>query len=165
MKNIASLIVVMATLLTGINVFAGSPAHPIKPVKKPAATTHAFSVDETQANAALSELDALEQHVLNNSGTTLEDVQATRPDLTEHLQLSETASVLSPNNTNTSIAGIPPFFWGFLLSFIGVLIVHFTNRDVLDTQMAIYGALTALGMVIFYFILRYFSPIFGSDTL
>lgn len=165
MKNIAFLIVLLVSLSFGSRVLAGSPAHPIKPQKATTTTTHAFSANDAQADAELSDLDALEQHVLTNEGTSLATVQATRPDLTANLNISTTTSPTSVQATNTHVAGIPPFFWGFFLSFIGIIIVHFTNRDILDTQMALYGALTMVGLVLFYFILTFFSPIFSLRTL
>ncbi len=83
------------------------------------ATQPAMVMNEQNINAEFEKLNKLEQYVSTHEGTTLEDVKDT--ELTKDLNLDT-------NVTNTVAAGelplnIPAFWWGCVLSWVGVWVV------------------------------------------
>jgi hypothetical protein len=114
------------------------------------ATQPAMVMNEQAVNAEFEKLNKLEQYVNTHEGTTLEDVKDT--ELTKDLNLDT-------NITNTMTSGdlpanIPAFWWGCVLSWVGVLIVYLvTDKDKDQTKKALLGCLVNAGVwIIYYFV-------------
>jgi Prokaryotic membrane lipoprotein lipid attachment site len=110
----------------------------------------AMVMNEQAVNAEFEKLNKLEQYVTSHEGTTLEDVKDS--ELTKDLNLDT-------NITNTVASGdlpanIPAFWWGCVLSWVGVLIVYLvTDKDKDQTKKALYGCLVSAAIwVIYYFV-------------
>jgi Prokaryotic membrane lipoprotein lipid attachment site len=116
------------------------------------ATQPAMVMNEQSINAEFEKLNKLEQYVASHEGTTLEDVKDT--ELTKDLNLDT-------NVTNTVAAGdlpanIPAFWWGCVLSWVGVLIVYLvTDKDKDQTKKALMGCLIGAGIYIVFWVVYY----------
>ncbi|WP_435357613.1 lipoprotein [Emticicia sp. SJ17W-69] len=113
------------------------------------ATQPAMVMNEQSINAEFEKLNKLEQYVTSHEGTTLEDVKDT--ELTKDLKLDT-------NVTNTVAAGdlpanIPAFWWGCVLSWVGVLIVYLvTDKDKDQTKKALMGCLIGAAIYIVFWL-------------
>lgn len=114
------------------------------------ATQPAMVMNEQAVNAEFEKLNKLEQFVTSHEGTTLEDVKDT--ELTKDLNLDT-------NITNTVASGdlpanIPAFWWGCVLSWVGVLIVYLvTDKDKDQTKKALLGCLVNAAIwIVYYFV-------------
>lgn len=113
------------------------------------ATQPAMVMNEQSINAEFEKLNKLEQYVTAHEGTTLEDVKDS--ELTKDLNLDT-------NVTNTVASGdlplnIPAFWWGCVLSWVGVLIVYLvTDKDKDQTKKALMGCLVSAAVWVIYYI-------------
>jgi hypothetical protein len=114
------------------------------------ATQPAMVMNEQAVNAEFEKLNKLEQFVTSHEGTTFEDVKDT--ELTKDLNLDT-------NITNTVASGdlpanIPAFWWGCVLSWVGVLIVYLvTDKDKDQTKKALLGCLVNAAIwIVYYFV-------------
>ncbi len=105
----------------------------------PAVTeSQVMTFNEKAVNEEFEKLNKLEEYVAAHEGATIEDVKDT--ELTQDLKLDT-------NVTNSVAAGdlplnIPAFWWGCVLSWVGVLIVYLvTDKDKDQTKKALYGCL------------------------
>jgi hypothetical protein len=116
------------------------------------ATQPAMVMNEPSINAEFEKLNKLEQYVAAHEGTTLEDVKDS--ELTKDLNLDT-------NVANTVAAGdlpanIPAFWWGCVLSWVGVLIVYLvTDKDKDQTKKALMGCLIGAGIYIIFWVVYY----------
>ena len=115
------------------------------------ATQPAMVMNEQSINAEFEKLNKLEQYVASHEGTTLADVKDS--ELTKDLNLDT-------NVTNTVASGdlpanIPAFWWGCVLSWVGVLIVYLvTDKDKDQTKKALMGCLIGAAIyVVFWLVL------------
>ena len=116
------------------------------------ATQPAMVMNEPSINAEFEKLNKLEQYVDTHEGTTLEDIKDS--ELTKDLNLDT-------NVANTVAAGdlpanIPAFWWGCVLSWVGVLIVYLvTDKDKDQTKKALMGCLIGAGIYIIFWVVYY----------
>lgn len=116
--------------------------------------TDVLEFNEQEVNAELQQLNQLETYVLSNEGVTLDEVTASKSQLTEGLNLE-------PNSIATIMAkgelpgNIPPFWWGFCLGWVGLLLVYIlTDNDRDQVKKAFTGCLISAAVgVVFYIIL------------
>lgn len=153
----ALFLALFATAFAGI---AGtSPRKPAEvPAPQPAAQYNAAEVD-----AAMEQLNALEQYVTEENAT-LEEVKATQSELLTGLNLKETSSPLSVLGTNDGALGIPSFLWGCILSWVGILVVYLVTEDSDETKKALWGCI-ANGVLSGIFYIIYVAAIVGSSTI
>ena len=111
----------------------------------------ALEFNEQEINAEFQQLNQLENFVLSNEGITLDEVASSQSSLTEGLNLE-------PNSIATIMAkgelpgNIPPFWWGFCLGWVGLLLVYIlTDNDKDQVKKAFTGCLVsaAIGVVVY----------------
>jgi hypothetical protein len=125
-----------------------------------------FKVDDQKINNEFSDLNKLENFVNANEGVTLEEVQAKNLNVLDGLN-ENPESFQGMGSTlrggGDSPLGIPPFIWGCVLSWVGVLIVYLIAEDREMTKMALYGCLAgAVGWLVFSIL---YSVIWGASIL
>lgn len=109
----------------------------------------ALKLDEQKVNAEFNQLNKLEQYVNTHEGVTIE--QAQNAGLTEGL-------TIDTNVSSSAVAGelplnIPAFWWGCVLTWVGVLIVYLvTDKDKDQTKKALYGCLVSAGVYILWWV-------------
>ncbi len=119
-----------------------------------------FKVDDQKINSEFADLNKLENYVNANEGVTLEEVQANNVNVLDGLN-ENPESFQGMGSTlrggGDSPLGIPPFVWGCVLGWVGILIVYFVAEDREMTKKAFYGCLVGglVGGVIYviYFFL------------
>lgn len=125
-----------------------------------AAESDAFNVDKQQIQNEFSDLNALEQTVIDNNNMSLTEMQ-------QNNLLPENFDAMNFTNTNMMMEpplGIPGFWWGCVLGVVGVLIVYFlSEKDKAETKQALIGCLVATGVIILWQVFWY--AIYGSTYL
>lgn len=125
-----------------------------------AAESDAFKVDKQQIQNEFTDLNALEQTVIDNNNMSLTELQ-------QNNLLPDNFSAMNFTNTNMMMEpplGIPGFWWGCVLGVVGVLIVYFlSEKDKAETKQALIGCLVATGVIILWQVFWY--AIYGSSYL
>jgi hypothetical protein len=145
MKKLLSIALVLVLTLTG---------------RVMASDAELFKVDDQKINSEFADLNKLENYVNANEGVTLEEVQANNVNVLDGLN-ENPESFQGMGSTlrggGDSPLGIPPFVWGCVLGWVGILIVYFVAEDREMTKKAFYGCLVGglVGGVIYviYFFL------------
>ena len=108
-----------------------------------AAESDAFKVDQQQIQNEFSDLNALEQTVIDNNNMTLTELQ-------QNNLLPANFKAMDFTNTNMMMEpplGIPGFWWGCVLGPVGILLVYFlADKDKAETKQALIGCLVATGV-------------------
>lgn len=116
----------------------------------------AFVLDQATLDLAFSELDDLESFLAQNEGVTYADLLATGSDLIANIS-DITAPMGQGAASDEPLLGIPAFWWGCVLGWVGLLLVYvLTDKDREQTRKALTGCLisTGVGVVlsgIYYF--------------
>ncbi|MBW6500517.1 MAG: hypothetical protein K0B05_03905 [Bacteroidales bacterium] len=115
-----------------------------------------FVLDQAAMDQAFSELDDLESFLSQNEGVTYADLQAAGSDLIANIS-DITAPMGQGAASDDPLFGIPAFWWGCVLGWVGLLLVYLlTDKDREQTRKAMTGCLisTGVGVVlsgIYYF--------------
>jgi hypothetical protein len=115
-----------------------------------------LQMNEKSIEAELEKLNRLEEYV-KIKNVTADEVKGT--ELTKELKLD--------NQTTTAFLGetpanIPAFWWGCVLSWIGILVVYFTtDKDQDQTKKAFYGCLVSAGASVLVYVI-FLLIAFGS---
>lgn len=133
MKKILSLISVLA--LTFTFAFAEEP----------------MKYDAQNINSEFEQLNKIEQYVQNHEGTTLENLKTQNADVLGNIDLvSDAAASVAASDLP---AGIPAFWWGCVLTILGVVLVYvLTDKDNAQTKKALMGCLVSGGVYIIWWI-------------
>ena len=133
MKKILSLISVLA--LTFTFAFAEEP----------------MKYDAQNINSEFEQLNKIEQYVQNHEGTTLENLKTQNADVLGNIDLvSDAAASVAASDLP---AGIPAFWWGCVLTILGVVLVYvLTDKDNAQTKKALMGCLVTGGVYLLYVI-------------
>jgi len=99
-----------------------------------------FSVNEDQIRSEMSELNLLEDYVLQNEGTTISLLQAENSSLIESISYNNDA-FMTALSLNSPAGTIPAFFWGFCLGPIGVVIAYLIDEE--NLMWSVVGCLVA----------------------
>lgn len=135
---------------------AGSPGSGDVPrAKTLSGSSDPFVLDEAQVYQATERLTTLEQHILQNPGTTLSDLQAAESELIQDLNLDSSGNLDALSAMNAGPLGIPSFLWGFCLGVIGLLIVYLVTEDKEELKKALWGFLAAIAVWTLVYILLY----------
>ncbi len=119
-----------------------------------------LSIDQNQIDADLKSLDKIEAYVNANPGTTLAEVKLQNPNLVEGVNIAESASV---SIASGELPGnIPPFIWGCVLSWVGLILVYvLSDKDSAMTKKALIGCLVQAAVwVVYYFVVL--GAVFGA---
>lgn len=111
------------------------------------------SVDEDFAQ--LNEIEAY----VNQNGVTLENLKAENSELLNGITISnESSAALLADELPL---GVPAFWWGCVLTLVGVLLVYvLTDQDKDQTKKALYGCLVTGGVYVLYWV--FWVVVFGN---
>jgi len=106
-----------------------------------------FTLDETELNAAMKELNELEKYLALNEGTSYNDLLIAGSDLIANF--SDTSSPMGMMQEGEAPLGIPAFLWGCFLGWVGILLLYIvTDNDKEQVKKALKGCLVAGGLYI-----------------
>lgn len=133
MKKILSLISILALSFT-----IATAAEPI-------------NYDAQTIESEFAQLNKIENFVQNNEGTTLDNLKSQNSELLSDIKIeADTASVVASSDLP---AGIPAFWWGCVLSWVGLILVYvLTDKDSAQTKKALLGCLVGAGVWVLYFV-------------
>ncbi len=107
-----------------------------------------FVLDEAALDLAFSELDDLESFLAQNEGVTYADLQAAGSDLIANIS-DITAPMGQGAASDDPLFGIPAFWWGCVLGWVGLLLVFLlTDKDRELTRKAMTGCLISTGVAV-----------------
>ncbi|MCP9757664.1 hypothetical protein EGI26_21075 [Lacihabitans sp. CCS-44] len=133
MKKILSLITILALSFT-----VATAAEPI-------------NFDAKNIDSEFEQLNKIEKFVQSNEGTTLDNLKHQNSELLANINIeADTASVVASSDLP---AGIPAFWWGCVLTILGVVLVYvLTDKDNAQTKKALLGCLVSGGIYIIWWI-------------
>jgi hypothetical protein len=134
MKKILSLITILALSFTVV-----TAAEPI-------------NFDAKNIDSEFEQLNKIEKFVINNEGTTLDNLKSQNSELLSDINIeADAASVVASSDLP---AGIPAFWWGCVLSWVGLILVYvLTDKDSAQTKKALMGCLVGAGVWVIYYVL------------
>ena len=134
MKKILSLISILALSFT-----VATAAEPI-------------NFDAQNIDSEFEQLNKIEKFVINNEGTTLDNLKSQNSELLSDIKIeADAASVVASSDLP---AGIPAFWWGCVLSWVGLILVYvLTDKDSAQTKKALMGCLLGAGIWVIYYVL------------
>lgn len=112
------------------------------------------------AEEDFAQLNKIEAYV-NSNDVTLENLKAENSELLNGITISNesSASLLADELP----LGIPAFWWGCVLTVLGVILVYvLTDQDKDQTKKALYGCLVTAGAYIIFYVVIYGLLIGGS---
>lgn len=110
-----------------------------------------FSYDRNAMETAISSITAIENFVAQNPEISINDLTKTGNMLVNGIEISTNPFGL---NGETPL-GIPPFLWGCVFTWVGLLVVYIaSDNDKELTKKALFGCVTGtVAYVVFYFVL------------
>jgi hypothetical protein len=110
-----------------------------------------INYDAQNIESEFDKLNKIENFVQNNEGTTLENLKLQNSELLANINIeADTASVVASSDLP---AGIPAFWWGCVLTILGVVLVYvLTDKDNAQTKKALLGCLVSGGIYIIWWI-------------
>ncbi|MFA5973094.1 MAG: hypothetical protein WC780_12145 [Lentimicrobiaceae bacterium] len=104
-----------------------------------------FKYNKQQVQDEFSDLNLLEQTVIDNSFITLSEMQSKNILSSKFSNLNLTTMMMEP------ALGIPGFWWGCVLGPVGILVVYLvTDNDRPEVKKALYGCLVSAGFWIIW---------------
>lgn len=108
-----------------------------------------LNYDPQKINSEFEQLNKIEQYVQNHEGTTLESLK--NNPLLENVKIADNAS--SSLVSDELPGGIPAFWWGCVLSWVGLILVYvITDKDNAQTKKALLGCLVSGGLYILWWV-------------
>lgn len=120
-----------------------------------------FNLDQEKLDLVLSDLNVLDNYLAHNEGVTFEDLKASGSGLI--LNVSDVSAPMGQQEGSTeSPLGIPPFWWGCVLGWVGLLLVFvLTDQNKEQTKKALTGCLISSGVSAVLYII-YVAVIVGT---
>jgi len=115
----------------------------------------AFTLDQEAFDEALSDLNELDSYLALNVDLTYSDLEAADSEL-----ITNISNVAAPMGTapqdDDDLMGIPAFWWGCVLGWVGWLLVYvLTDQDSAQTKKAFNGCLISSGVSVALSVLYY----------
>ncbi len=109
-----------------------------------------FDLDENSLEQAMASLNDLDTYLNDHQGVTYSELKETSSELVA--DLSDLAAPLGASQSGEDPLGIPAFWWGCVLGWVGILLVYiFSDNDKVQTKKALNGCLISTGIgVILY---------------
>jgi hypothetical protein len=119
-----------------------------------AGTADLFNYDASKVKQALVNADVLDQMV-SNTQATVSELNVNSPVLANFK--AESSSMMMQDGA----LGIPSFWWGCILGWVGILVVYLVTEDKEETKKALWGCIVngAVGVVIY---IVYMALIIGA---
>ncbi len=111
-----------------------------------------INFDTKNIDSEFEQLNKIEKFVQNNEGTTLDNLKSQNSGLLTDIKIeADTASSIAAGDLP---AGIPAFWWGCVLSWVGLILVYvLTDKDSAQTKKALMGCLVGAGVWVIYYVL------------
>jgi len=104
-----------------------------------------FKYNQQQVQDEFSDLNLLEQTVIDNSFITLSEMQSKNMLSAQLSNLNITSLMMEP------ALGIPGFWWGCVLGPVGILVVYLvTENDKTEVKKSLYGCLVSTGVWVIF---------------
>jgi hypothetical protein len=111
-----------------------------------------FNLDEQSLDQAMAELNLLDDYLNENEGVTFSDLQNMGSSLIANF--SDIAAPMGASQEGDLPLGIPAFWWGCILGWVGILLVYiFTDNDKEQTKKALNGCLISTGISVVLYVL------------
>jgi hypothetical protein len=119
----------------------------------PSVDESVFELDENALAFAMQDLNELDNYLASNEGVSYTDLAEAGSDLIANV--SDNSSPIGMDQEGESPLGIPPFLWGCVLGWVGLLIVYLiSDQDKELTKKALIGCLVGTGVwVVVYVVL------------
>ncbi|MFO8234645.1 MAG: hypothetical protein R6U04_04465 [Bacteroidales bacterium] len=115
----------------------------------------AFTLDQEAFDEALSELNELDSYLALNEDLTYSDLEAAGSELITNISDISAPMGTAPQEDD-ALMGIPPFWWGCVLGWVGWLLVYvLTDQDKDQTKKAFTGCLISSGVSVAFTVLYY----------
>ena len=148
----------LSVLMAFVLLVAQSHVLSAKPINAgiPSMEESVFTLDENTLDLALSELNELDNYLSLNEGVTYADLEAAGSELIANI--SDIAAPMGMAQGGEDLPlGIPAFWWGCVLGWIGWLLVYvLTDKDKVQTKQAFTGCLISSGVSVALSVLWYF---------
>jgi len=130
-------------------------ARPIN-VGIPSLDESVFTLDLDALDQALSELNELDNFLAQNEGVLYTDLEAAESELIS--DVSDIAAPLGMAPASDDLLGIPAFWWGCVLGWVGWLLVYIlTDQDSDETRKAFTGCLVGTGVWVAFSVVYYLA--------
>lgn len=121
----------------------------------------AFTLDQEAFDEAFSELNELESYLALNEDLTYSDLEASGSELITNISDISAPMGTAPQDDD-NLMGIPAFWWGCVLGWVGWLLVYvLTDQDSAQTKKAFNGCLISTGVSVVLSVI-YYAVIAGS---
>ncbi len=111
----------------------------------PSIDESAFNIDMESLQTAMQDLNKLETYLDQNAGVTYSDLEAVGSELI--INVSGSSSPMGMDQDGDDLMGIPPFLWGCVLGWVGLLLVYIlTDNDKAQVKKAFTGCLVSTGV-------------------
>jgi hypothetical protein len=118
----------------------------------PSMDESAFCLNEEVLDEKMSELNALDDFVSEEAGITYADLEEMGSDLIANV--SDLATPMGASGSDDDLMGIPAFWWGCVLGWVGILLVYLlTDQDKEQTKKALWGCLVWTGVVAVFYVI------------
>lgn len=112
----------------------------------PSVEESAFILDQDALDLAFAELNKLDNYLALNEGVTYADLQAIGSSLITNVS-DISAPLGQAEDGKEPPLGIPAFWWGCVLGWVGLLLVYvLTDKDKEQTKKAMTGCLVGTGV-------------------
>lgn len=116
-------------------------------VALPSMNESVFNLDQESLLLAMNELNELESYLDQNAGVTYSDLAAAGSELI--LNVTNSSAPLGMEEGGDDLLGIPPFLWGCILGWVGLLLVYIlTDNDKAQVKKALTGCIVSTGVSI-----------------
>ncbi len=132
----------LSVLMAFVLLVAQSHVLSAKPINAgiPSMEESVFTLDQNALDVALSDLNELDNYLSLNEGVTYADLEAAGSDLITNI--SDIAAPMGMAQDGDELLGIPAFWWGCVLGWVGWLLVYvLTDKDKVQTKQAFHGCL------------------------
>jgi hypothetical protein len=110
-----------------------------------------FNLDKALLNEAMQDLNELEAYLEQNEGLTYSDLTVSGSELI--LNVSDNSMPFGMEQGDDDLLGIPPFLWGCVLGWVGLLLVYIlTDNDKALVKKALTGCLVGTGVSVLLYV-------------
>lgn len=122
----------------------------------PSIEESALIFDQGAFDLVFGELNELDNYLALNEGVTYADLQAAGSELIANVSDVSAPLGQSEKGNGELPLGIPAFWWGCILGWVGLLLVYlFTDKDKEQTKKALTGCLISTGVSLVISIVYY----------
>lgn len=146
----------LSVFMAFVMLFAQSQALTARPIDLalPDLDKSAFTLDQDALDVALSELIELDNFLAQNEGVLYADMEAEGNALIS--DISDISAPLGMAPASDDLLGIPAFWWGCVLGWIGLLLVYIlTDQNKEETKKAFNGCLVGTAVSVAFTLVYY----------